>query len=78
MLGHADGNGDWVLTIFTALSLVSYVGLLLFQTLCMPFGFISNMLQCILAFNICCCHIIYIFCVSAYKSFVTLMTVHGL
>lgn len=24
-LSHADGNGDWVLTIFTALSLVSDV-----------------------------------------------------
>jgi hypothetical protein len=24
-LSHADGNGDWVLTIFTALSLVSNI-----------------------------------------------------
>lgn len=24
-LTHADGNGDWVLTIFTALSFVSYM-----------------------------------------------------
>lgn len=24
-LSHADGNGDWVLTIFSALSFVSYL-----------------------------------------------------
>ena len=31
-LPHADGNGDWVLTIFTALSLVSEVYLLFFSS----------------------------------------------
>ena len=31
-LPHADGSGDWVLTIFTALSLVSEVYLLFFSS----------------------------------------------
>ena len=35
-LSHADGNGDWVLTIFTALSLVSniYIRFVGFLSIC--------------------------------------------
>jgi hypothetical protein len=35
-MSHADGNGDWVLTIFTALSLVSniYIRFVNFLSIC--------------------------------------------